>query len=198
MTALGQAPSTSRSLLRRLQDGPAEVDWGRFERLYGPVIYAWARRRGVKSEDADDVTQQVLAALMRAMPRWDPGTGSFRGWLWTITVNKIRDFRRAESRRERASGDSGVRHLLNEIEAPAGGASAQWDDEFDNDVLAGALRLLRPDFTERSWRAFEMTVVEGRPPAEVAGLLGIKLHSVYKAKSRILSKLREELDGLIE
>lgn len=197
MDVAEQANPTSRSLLRRLREGPGDADWVRFEGLYGPLIYSWARRRGLDADDADDLTQEVLVALVRSVALWDADRGPFRGWLWTVTKNKVRDFQRVERRRERGSGDSGVRRLLDGIEGRDEEARQQWDREYENELLSAALRVLRPDFAEKTWRAFEMIVVEEQSPTDVAAQLGMKLHSVYMAKSRILTRLRQELDGLL-
>jgi RNA polymerase sigma-70 factor (ECF subfamily) len=56
--------------------------------------------------------------------------------------------------------------------------------------------IMRGDFEERTWHAFWETAVEKRQAGDVAQTLGISLGAVYMAKSRVLRRLREELDGL--
>ena len=41
-------------------------------------------------------------------------------------------------------------------------------------------------------------VVEGRAPADVARELGITLAAAYAAKSRVLHRLRQELEGMLD
>jgi RNA polymerase sigma-70 factor (ECF subfamily) len=41
-------------------------------------------------------------------------------------------------------------------------------------------------------------VVSSRPAAEGAKELGVSVDVVYSAKSRVLRRLREELDGLMD
>jgi DNA-directed RNA polymerase specialized sigma24 family protein len=41
-------------------------------------------------------------------------------------------------------------------------------------------------------------VLEEVPPAEVAQRLGITTNSVYVAKARVMSRLREEVSGLVD
>jgi RNA polymerase sigma-70 factor (ECF subfamily) len=59
-----------------------------------------------------------------------------------------------------------------------------------------ALALMQKDFEERTWQAFWLTAVDGRDPAEAAQQLGMPRASVYMARSRVLRRLRQELDGL--
>ena len=191
-------PRTSRSLLERLQEDPSNADWTRLVDLYGPVIYSWARRQSLQPQDASDLMQDVLAALPNAITKWDPRKGPFRGWLWTLTRNKARDFWRAESRRERAVGEPAVRELLADIEERDGRAQRQWEDCYDTELLDRAMEALRPEFTERAWRAFHMLGVEGRSTRYVSEKLGTTLNAVRIAKSRVLARLREDMAGLID
>jgi RNA polymerase sigma-70 factor (ECF subfamily) len=56
---------------------------------------------------------------------------------------------------------------------------------------------MQTEFEETTWRAFWQTAVEGRSGADVAENLGLTIGAVYKSKSRVLRKLRDELDGLL-
>ena len=54
---------------------------------------------------------------------------------------------------------------------------------------------IRGDFEEKTWSAFQLTVIEGRPTAEVAAELDLSPESVRQARSRVLRRLREEMEG---
>ena len=84
--------STSSGLLHRVKAGQAEA-WGRLIDIYAPLIYDWCRHSGLQSQDAADVGQEVFATVARRIAefRKEQPTSSFRGWLWTVTRNKIRD-----------------------------------------------------------------------------------------------------------
>ena len=69
-TSAGGPPSIASSLLLRLKAQDAEA-WKRLVRLYGPVVYGWCRRAGLRAEDAEDVGQEVFQAVARNI-------GSFR------------------------------------------------------------------------------------------------------------------------
>jgi RNA polymerase sigma-70 factor (ECF subfamily) len=61
-----------------------------------------------------------------------------------------------------------------------------------------ALRLMRADFEETTWKACWEYVVNGRAAAEVAADLGVSVNAVHLAKARVLRRLRQELAGLLE
>src|SRR6516164_4646514 len=86
---------TPASLLERLRHTTDQDAWGRFVDLYTPVLYSWARRMGLQQADAADLVQDVLTLLVNKLPdfRYDEQR-SFRGWLWTLTLNKYRENRR--------------------------------------------------------------------------------------------------------
>ena len=70
--------------------------------------------------------------------------------------------------------------------------------EYRQFVLGQALRIMSADFEPATWQACWETVVAGRPPAEVAAELGITVNAVYLAKSRVLGRLRQDLEGLLD
>src|ERR1700735_1692360 len=85
---------TRASLLARLGDPGDRAAWRQFVELYGGLIYGFARRRGLQDADAADLTQEVFLAIAQSAGRfhYDPRQGSFRGWLYGVTRNKIARF----------------------------------------------------------------------------------------------------------
>ncbi|MDY0166995.1 MAG: hypothetical protein RBS80_10655 [Thermoguttaceae bacterium] len=61
-----------------------------------------------------------------------------------------------------------------------------------------AVKLVQAEFEASTWRAFWRVAVDGQRPADVAEELGMTLHAVYKAKSRVLRRVRQELADLEE
>ena len=61
-----------------------------------------------------------------------------------------------------------------------------------------AARLIRADFNPATWAAFWATTVEDRPANEVALELGLSVNAIYLARARVLHRLRQELDGLLD
>jgi RNA polymerase sigma-70 factor (ECF subfamily) len=192
-------PSVRASLLERLRAGHAEA-WERLTRLYGGTVYVWCRRAGVSEADAADVSQEVFAAVARHIAdfRRDRPGDSFRGWLWTITRNKVRDHRRRLADQARATGGTTAQEVMNQVAEAARPGSETAAEGESGDLYRRALELIRSEFAERTWRAFLMVTVEGRRPADAAAELGTTPGAVYIAKSRVLKRLREEFAGLLE
>lgn len=191
--------SVSSTLLERVKARRPEA-WERLVDLYGPVVYRWCRLSGVRAEDAPDVVQEVFTAVATHIAdfrRERPGD-SFRAWLATIARNKIRDhFRRRQGRPEARGGTDAQRQFL---EVPELSDLSQPSGPLDADGLLSrrALDLVRAEFENRTWEAFWRTAIDGQRPAHVADDLGMSVNAVYKAKSRVLRRLRRELGDLLE
>ncbi len=192
-----QHSSTSASLLARVQADDSEA-WGRLVKLYGPVVYRWARDAGLQSEDAADVTQEVFGALTRHVKQlsYSRPSDTLRGWLWTITRNRVRDHYRARRHTARAAGGTEAHQRLEQLaDQPPDPASESGAMEVRG-VRQRALQLICQEFDARTWQAFWRSAVEGDRPADIAADLGVSVWAVYKARSRVLQRLRSELEGL--
>jgi len=190
-------PLTRASLLVRLRD-PNDTDaWKDFVRLYATVIYGFARKRGLQDADAADLMQEVLRSVAGAVGRlnYDPRKGTFRGWLYSITRNKIFNFLEARQRHPRGTGDSNAQQRLSEH--PGRDAEAdEWDREYERKAFAWAADRVRPEFQPNTWQAFWMTAVEGQNAKDAGRRLGLSPGAVYVAKSRVLARLKEEISQL--
>jgi RNA polymerase sigma-70 factor (ECF subfamily) len=183
-------PSTRPSLIARIR-APDDADaWGQFVAVYGPLVHGFARRRGLQEADAADVTQEVLRAVARAAGDLDhqPGRGAFRRWLFTLARNRVIDFYKSARRRDRGAGDTDALEMLAEVPAPH--EEPDWDREYERQVFGWAADRVRPEFQEKTWRAFWLTAVEGRPGPEAAAELGMSLGAVHVARSRVLARLK--------
>jgi RNA polymerase sigma factor (sigma-70 family) len=193
-------PDTSISLLERLRLRPDDASWQRLVELYTPLIRDWLRRYDLEGADADDLTQEVMQVLVREMPnfRHDLRPGAFRRWLRNVTVNRLRVFWRGRRARPVAAGGSDFGLVLDQLEDPSSGLSRLWDEEHDRHVARRLLELIEPEFEPTTWRAFRSLVLEGRRTAEVASELGVTPNAVRIAKSRVLSRFRQEIDGILD
>lgn len=191
---------TSASLLDSLRLHPDGDAWTRLVDLYSPLIRGWLAHQGLHRQDADDVSQEVLAVLVRRLPEFErqPRAGAFRRWLRSITVNCLRDFWRREKFRPRASGTSDFQEVLAQLADPESGLSRQWDLDHDQYVTQKLLELIRPRFETATWEAFRRFALDGSPAERVAAELGLTVNAVFIAKSRVLSRLRQEGAGLLD
>lgn len=73
-----------------------------------------------------------------------------------------------------------------------------WEAEYRRRLLDVAAEQVRPTFEPTTWEAFWRTAVEGQSCQDVATALGISLGAVYIARSRVLSRLRDEVARLAD
>jgi RNA polymerase sigma-70 factor (ECF subfamily) len=191
---------TSASLLDSLRDVSDAAAWNRLVDLYSPLIRGWLRRHGAALGDVDDVVQEVLTVVVRRFPefRRQPRTGSFRAWLRTITANCLRDHWRRSNKQPAAVGGSDFGEIINQLTDSHSGISKQWDREHDEHVTRYLLERIRPDFSPQTWRAFQRFAMDGLSADQVAAELGMTANAVFIAKSRVMSSLRKQGQGLID
>lgn len=184
---------TPVSLLERLRQPFDAEAWERFVALYAPLIHSWARSLGLQASDAADLVQEVFVTLIKVLPTFAyDRKQSFRRWLRTVTLNCWRDDRRRGAQRLQAEGVS-----MNDVVAPDE-LEARWDAQYREHLICQALRVMRSDFQETTWKACWAVVVEHRPAAAVAAEFGMTVGAVYAAKFRVLDRLRQELDELLD
>jgi len=200
--SLPTVPPTRASLLVRLKAPRDERAWIEFVEIYEPLIHCLARAKGVQEADADDLAQDVFRTVADAIERWDPdpARGSFRAWLSRIARNLIINFLAAR-RRQTASFGTGGTEMIELLEAqPAGDADSSllFDIEYRRQIFAKAAQCARMHFQETTWLAFWHTAVEGRDLAEVSAELGLTPGALYVARSRVMARIRQEIDGIEE
>jgi RNA polymerase sigma-70 factor (ECF subfamily) len=190
-----EPPLTRVTLLHRLRDGKDADAWREFIRLYGPVVYGFARNRGLQDADAADLMQEVLRSVARNADKmeYDPKRGTFRGWLYTVTRNKIYNFLNGQKNRPRASGDSAAHERLDAVPDRAEDPDSDWDLEYQRRLSAKAMDRVRHEFHKATWEAFWRTAVDGRSAGDVGVELKMTTGAVYVAKSRVLARLRDEV-----
>jgi len=191
-----EAPITRPSLLVRLRDPRDGRAWGEFLEIYEPLIHRLARARGLQQADADDLAQEVFRAVAGAIDRWDPdpAKGSFRAWLFRIARNLMVNLLAAQRRRPRGAGGSDLVPLLESQPAPGADDTVLFDGEYRRRLFAWAAERVRGAFREATWQAFWRTAVEGQDVAAVARSLGLTPGAVYIARSRVVARLRQEIE----
>ena len=195
--AAGDAWLTSASLLAgdRANDQQA---WQRLVEIYTPLVRHWCGQAGLTDHDSADVVQETFRAAFQAIARFrnDRPQDSFRGWLRTIARNKVRDHFRARVDRPLAAGGTEAQNKLAAVPDLVEPLSSADNEAEVNFVYRGALEVVRAEFTASTWQAFWKTVVENRTTAEVATELKLSHTAIFTAKSRVLRRLREMLQGI--
>jgi RNA polymerase sigma-70 factor (ECF subfamily) len=195
MTPSDSPTGTSSSLIERVRADEAGA-WDRLVTLYAPLLYHWCRRWKLQEEDLADVYQEVFKTVVVHIGRFrrERESDTFRGWLRTITRNKVLDhFRRHRHEAGEAGGSEAGWHL-SQIPAPPDVEEADpAEAEAVRHLYLRGLDLIRNEFEERTWKAFWRTAVDGRAPREIAVELAMSPGAVRVAKSRVLQRLREEL-----
>jgi RNA polymerase sigma-70 factor (ECF subfamily) len=189
---------TSRSLIDRVRADESSA-WERLVRLYAPLVLHWCRRFGLQEPDAADVFQEVFQAVAKRIRtfRKEHQTDTFRGWLRTITQNKIRDHFRRLGRDPAGVGGTEANARLNELPNPAGIDDEPVAEEWaERQLFHRGLELVRAEFETHTWQAFWRTAVDGLSATDVAAELRMTAGGVRVAKCRVLQRLREELGDL--
>jgi RNA polymerase sigma factor (sigma-70 family) len=216
------ATETRPTLLERV--GALDpASWSEFVTLYDPLLLAYvgdcSRRYnlGLRDHDREDVKQEVLIKLYRALPTFAldrTGKGRFRTWLWRVVHNATIDWVRSKARGDRLANETVCGDGPGTVE-PAGKAPRAGEVGFTQDQLAQAaedvpppdeqliqehLWQVRRHILERvrgemqssqKWACFEKHVLEDRRSADVAGELGLTVSAVNTYSSRVLARIRE-------
>jgi RNA polymerase sigma factor (sigma-70 family) len=191
---MNSTPETRPSLLIRVRNPADRAAWHEFVEIYRPIILRLARQKGMQEADAEDVAQQVLLAVAKAVEQreHDPQRAKFRTWLHRVAQNTILN---ALTRRkaDRGSGNSAMLAVLNGHESPAGPDSDLLRLEHRREVFRWAARQVRKEFQQATWDAFWLTAVEGRAVETVAQQLAKNPGAIYAARSRVIRRIQEKV-----
>ncbi|HWY88622.1 MAG TPA: sigma-70 family RNA polymerase sigma factor [Gemmataceae bacterium] len=143
---MAEAPLIRPSLLIRLRDFQDHEAWVQFVDVYAPLVYGYARKHGLQDADAADLTQgcmRQVAAHVGSL-EYDRRRGSFRGWLFTIVRNKLRNSLAEPRHLFQGSGDSRMQRFLETQAAPDVAEEADWEHAYRLSMLAWASEQVRP------------------------------------------------------
>jgi RNA polymerase sigma factor (sigma-70 family) len=196
--AMADSSATHPSLLIRIRDVRDDVAWTLFTDVYVPLIVGFLCKRGLQEHDAADLAQDVLIAVAQAMRRfeYDPRRGTFRGWLFTVVQNRLRNFLAARQRHVQGTGDTAMQERLNQQPDREEDQASQWDRAYEQQLFAWASEQVRPRVTEHNFQAFWRTAVEGQSTQVVAAQLGLSVAAVRLAKSRVMAHIRRQIEEM--
>ena len=195
---MSNMPETRHSLILQIQDPTNQEAWDAFTQIYRPVVYRLARGRGLQDADADDLTQQVLMSVARAIPDWQrqPNT-RFRHWLSRIARNAILNAL-TRNRQQVGVGGSDFLKSINNVPECSNDLETQLNYEYQRQLYRRAAEIVRESVNEDTWLAFLHTVVEGESTAVVAVRLGKTIGNVHAARSRLMRRLQTVVRELME
>jgi RNA polymerase sigma-70 factor (ECF subfamily) len=184
--------TTRASLLFRIKDPCNTEAWSEFHTLYAPLLYRYARARGLSHEDAEDVRSTCYEAIVRQMPHfeYDKQKGGFKGWLRTLVNRRVIDLMR---KRREPLADT---RELAELPAAESAADELWEQHWRQQHLRYCVQQAGLQVSEQSFTAFRMLVEEQRSVPEVCEQLGMNTNQVYKAKARVLAAVRELMQAV--
>jgi RNA polymerase sigma-70 factor (ECF subfamily) len=181
---------TTTALLNGLHDSRNDPAWEAFDARYRPILLGFAKNLGLSDADAADVAQETLVRFVQDYRegKYDRTRGRLGAWIVGIARYRILDLQRARANRHEVAGESVIAALDDPDRL-----QAAWDAEHRQAILREAMAELRKatKTDERTIRAFELVAAHGRSPQQVADELGMSVHDVYLAKSRVAARLRD-------
>ena len=173
----------------RIKDPRDARAWSEFHDLYAPLLYHYARARGLDHDDAEDVRSKCYESIVRHMPEfeYDKRKGGFKAWLRTLVTNRVIDHFR--KRREQIAESGDLRNL------PANDPSPDeiFEDHWRLHHLRFCLERVRHRVSGKTLEVFHLLTNERQSVADVCGQLDMNTNQVYKAKARVLNMIREEM-----
>lgn len=190
--SLRMLQNTRATLLNRLRDGTDTMAWDEFYGCYWPVVFSYARHRGCSEHTAQEIVQDVMLTVFeqRDVFHYDPTRGRFRNWLHRVVNNRVAQCRRRPVDRIRAQGGDRSDVILEPIDDHLE-PDAAWDVSFDRAVLTAMVQVVRRETNPRDFVAFELAALHDRSPNDVARLTGLSRNMVYKARRKVLQRLRQ-------
>lgn len=183
------------TFLMRLRDRADKLSWNEFNERYGELLYRYARKRGASHDDAEDVVQEVAMNLFKALDgfEYDARKGRFRSYLRTAVVHAMGRRAKKDAKQAKALDPQVFDFVTAEKDASA---DARWEQEWRLHRLRWALRTVAGEFEPVTLQAFELHALRGMPVDTAAEQLGMSKASVYQAKSRVLRRVKEQLETL--
>lgn len=200
---MNQWPDTEPMLVERLSDPSDDVAWNRFDTLYRPVVYRYARSRGLQHTDSEALVAEVMSRVFRAASKWSnrcQGAHAerpkrFRAWLHRIAENALLNLvTRQLSRR----GTGGTSHQLTMAGRPLpdDASRRQWERQHRQHLFATAAGNIQIQVDQEHWRIFWQTHVDGIAIEQVAKDSGRSIGSVYAIRSRMIRRLRDAVAAI--
>jgi RNA polymerase sigma factor (sigma-70 family) len=184
---------TRETLLERLRDVADHQSWQTFFQRYWELLYNVARHAGLSEADAQDVVQETVIGIARAMPEfcYDRTKGSFKQWMLRIVRRRIIDqLRRTYRQPARAAIlpedlDESQAHAEFIHDPASQKIEAVWENEWERCVLAEAVRRVKQNANPKHFQIFDLCVLKEWTTGRTAAALNLPAAQVYLARHRV-------------
>ena len=183
--------STRASLLMRVRDPSDSVSWREFHDLYSPLIYRYARDRGLSHDDAEEIRSSCFETIVKSIQdfEYSEAKGRFKAWLKRIVLNRVIDLKRKRPAIQLDTNElSGLPDKQLNLEQA-------FDEQWKLSHLSFCLERVRPNVSDTMYQVFEM-LMDGESVEKVRSQLGLNANQVYKAKSKVLQLVREQMQRI--
>ena len=190
---------TRKSLLERLRNWDDHESWRVFFDTYWRLIYSLAVRAGLNNEEAEEVVQETIIAVMKKMPtfEYDARLGSFKGWLLQLTRWRILDQLRHRGSMKRGVGLESGDCALEDMPDPAGTEiEAVWDAEWETNLLSAAVDRVKRKVDPQQYQVFDLCVIKGWSVSKVSQTLRLNRARVSLIKHRVSRMIKAEVARL--
>ena len=182
--------TTRRSLLNRIVDGD-EIAWQEFYDQYHRLIFSIGRRWNLPDSQCDDLVQQVMISIFKnnLTFKYRPELGKFRTFLTGITKNILLKLKSEQKLFLQEDDNAEQKDLVEDNETI-------FNEEWHKYLLDAMLNDLRNTVDSSTFDAFQMYVLQGLRPEQIANVLNISVKTVYVHKMRCMEHLKRSLDHL--
>lgn len=189
--------NTRITLIQRIQNQHDTAAWDDFDQIYRRFIYAVIRKMNISEHDAEDLTQQVLLSLWNKLPELETGEiRRFRRWVATITRNCVVDYirkRTRETARLQQAEQEINQAYLNSIRLPD--VDEIGEKQWKIHIVNLAIQNIEPFFSGHALEVFKRSM-QGESIDQIATELNLQKRSVSRLKTRVKSRLTEEIERL--
>jgi RNA polymerase sigma-70 factor, ECF subfamily len=188
---------TRPSLLLRIRDAGDVDAWQNFHGIYRPLLIRYGRALGLLPDDAEDLSQQVLAVVHQQIGDfdYDPKSGRFRAWLHSLVRNRASNMARSRGVVQRAQPKILEREQLRE----QGQVSAEqvFEQLWMQEHLWHCLKQVELDVEPATYQIFQRVVFQEQSAAKVAQELGVSVQNVHTVKWRLTKRVGELMKALV-
>ncbi|HWX20673.1 MAG TPA: sigma-70 family RNA polymerase sigma factor [Candidatus Binatia bacterium] len=204
MNELRELIPTRQSLLIRLKDWNDNKSWREFFETYWKLIYRTGIKAGLTDEEAQDVVQETMISVFKAMPgfHYSRSEGSFKGWLLQLTSWRIRDQLRKkdpemvpeDALRCSSGSEDGEGDTVEGVIDPASlHAETSWDADWEENLMEAAIARVKRKVDPKAYQMFDLAVFKDWPVSRIAQSLNVGPAEVYMARHRISKRIKKEV-----